>query len=174
MKYIAYLLVLVTLGIYSCDPLPDCSEVDTLTVFDDLRNVDSIVYMSDRLITFSPIFDSIESEMKFFINSDAEYDALKQLGTDANCTECLFPNIDFTSKTLIGYYLEIGCAQEPLQRFVTTSDSTFAFYSKMFNYNQCAFFTCPNETFNWMLVPKIDNINKVEFYAGEFYYDCDC
>lgn len=174
MKYITYLLILVSAFVYSCDPSFDCEEVDTLTIFDDLRNVDSIVYMSDRLITPSDIFDTTYQEMVIFINSDSDYDGLKQQGFNASCTDCAFPNIDFTNRTLIGQYFKTGCLDIAQQRFVTTSDSTYAFYSKFINTNECAFATCNNETFNWILVPKVDSVHQVEFFNGNFYYDCDC
>lgn len=174
MKYITYLLILVSVFVYSCDPTFDCEEVDTLSVFDDLRNIDSIVYMSDRLLTTSDIFDTTYQEMIIFINNDSTYDALKQRGINASCSDCAFPNIDFTNRTLIGYYFKIGCLDFPQQRFVTTSDSTYGFYSKFINTNECAFATCENETFNWMLVPKVDSLSQIEFYNGNLYYDCDC
>lgn len=173
MRYFAFLAVLVV-GIYSCDPSFDCTEVDTLSVFDDLRNVDSIQYYSNVLLTDERAFDTIYSGMKIFINNDIEYDAMKQRAINNSCTDCVFPTIDFTNRTLIGYYFEIGCAQVPDQRFVTTTDSTYAFYAKFINNNRCAFLTCPNFTYNWMLVPKVESIDKVEFFDGEFYYDCDC
>jgi len=174
MKYISYLLILASVFIYSCDPGFDCEEIDTIPIFDDLRNVDSIVYMSERLITPSDIFDTTYQEMVIFINSDSAYDALKQQGINASCSDCEFPNIDFTNRTLIGYYFNIGCLDVAQQRFVTTSDSTYAFYSRFSNINECNFATCKNETFNWMLVPKVDSVSQVEFFNGNFYYDCDC
>lgn len=176
MKYIICVLVLVSIFVYSCDPSFDCEEVDTLTVFDDLRNVDSIVYMSERLITPSDIFDTTYQEMVVFINNDSTYAALKQRGVDANCSSCTFPNIDFTNRTLIGHYFQIGCLDLTQQRFVTTSDSdsTYAFYSKFINTSKCNFANCYNETFNWMLVPKVDDVSQIEFYNGNLFYDCDC
>jgi hypothetical protein len=174
MKYLAYLLILVSVTVYNCDTSFDCDEVDTLTVFDDLRNVDSIVYMSSRILFPSDILDTTYQGMTFFINSNADYDALKQKAINAACGNCEFPNIDFTNRTLIGHFYKIGCLDIAQQRFVTTSDSTFAFYSKFINTNQCSFATCNNETFNWMLVPKVDDISQVEFYNGNLYYNCDC
>jgi hypothetical protein len=174
MKYLAYLLILVSVTVYNCDTSFDCDEVDTLTVFDDLRNVDSIVYMSSRILFPSDILDTTYQGMTFFINSNADYDVLKQKAINAACGNCEFPNIDFTNRTLIGHFYKIGCLDIAQQRFVTTSDSTFAFYSKFINTNQCSFATCNNETFNWMLVPKVDDINQVEFYNGNLYYNCDC
>lgn len=174
MKYIVYLLILMSVTIYNCNTNFDCEEVDTLTVFDDLRNVDSIVYMSSRILFPSEILDTTYQGMTFFINSNADYDVLKQKAINAGCGNCEFPNIDFTNRTLIGYYYQIGCLDFPQQRFVATSDSTFAFYSKFINTNECAFAACDNETFNWMLVPKVDDISQVEFYSGYLYYNCDC
>lgn len=174
MRYITYLLVLVTLAIYSCDPSFDCKEVDTLTNFDNLQNADSITYMSERIMANEKAFDTLYNEMVIFVNNDAEYDVIKQKAINNSCSECVFPSIDFSRRTLIGYYFEIGCVQAPRQRFVATSDSTYAFYSKFINDQKCAFFVCPNQTFNWLLVPKVDEKSDVEFYNGEFYYDCDC
>jgi hypothetical protein len=174
MKYIALLIVLVTVGIYSCDPFYKCNEVDTLQVFDDLRNLDSIVYMADKITATDVAFDTLFNEMKIFINSDAEYQAMKQRAINNGCSTCVFPNIDFSRHTLIGRYFEIGCSEFATQRFVATSDSTFAFYNKFINQNQCAFSNCPNEAYNWLLVPKIQSIDQIDFFYGQFYYECNC
>jgi hypothetical protein len=174
MKYIALLFVLITVGIYSCDPFYKCNEVDTLEVFDDLRNLDSIAFMSDRILVAQVAFDTLYPEMKIFINSDSAYQAMKQRATTNGCVDCAFPNIDFSRHTLIGRYFEIGCNDYSVQRFVTTSDSTFAFYNKFINQNQCSFSSCPNETYNWVLIPKIESIDQIEFLFGRFYYECNC
>lgn len=174
MKYVIVLLVTVTIGMYSCDPFYDCEEVDSLSVFDDLRNIDSIQYYASKVLLDERAFDSLYSGMKLFINNEADYDALKQKADDNDCTECVFPNIDFTNRTLIGQYFVMGCDQYAEQRFVVTSDSTYAFYSKFINPQRCAISNCANFTFNWMLVPKVESIDKVEYFNGDFYFDCDC
>jgi hypothetical protein len=175
MKYTLLLLALLTIGIYSCDPFYKCNEVDTLEVFDDLRNLDSIIYMSDRITATEAAFDTLYPEMKIFINNDSMYQAMKQKATNNACSECIFPNIDFTKNTLIGRYFEIGCGDFAQQRFVADTDSTFSFYTKFINTNQCSFSTCPNFAFNWVLVPKkINTIDQIDFFYGYFYYECDC
>jgi hypothetical protein len=167
-------LLIGTFGIYSCDPFYDCEKVDNLEVFDNLRNVDSIVYYSQNLQVDERAFDSLFSEKKIFINSDSAYQAMKDIADGNDCTDCVFPNINFDKYSLIGRFFVIGCDQSPLQRFVATSDSTFAFYNKFANEKQCSSTSCPNFTFNWMLVPKIESIDQVEFFFGDSYYDCDC
>ena len=175
MKYTLLVLSLLPVGIYSCDPFYQCEEVDTLAVFDDLRNMDSIVYMSDRITATEDAFDTLYHEMKIFINSDSAYQAMKQRAINNGCSDCVFPNIDFTNKTLIGRYFEIGCADIAQQRFIAETDSTFSFYNKFINQNQCAFSTCPNSTFNWVLIPKkLHSVDQIEFFYGYFYYECDC
>lgn len=175
MKYTLLLLTLLTIVIYSCDPFPKCTEVDTLEVFDDLRNLDSIRYMSGEILATEAAFDTLYNEMKIFINNDSAYQVMKQRAINNGCSDCVFPNIDFTNRTLIGRYFEIGCNDLPQQRFVETSDSTYAFYNKFINQNQCSFSTCPNSTFNWFLVPKkLNSVDQIEFFYGQFYYECDC
>ncbi|NJN77192.1 MAG: hypothetical protein HC803_01750 [Saprospiraceae bacterium] len=148
--------------------------IDTLAVFDDLRNLDSIVYMSDKILATEAAFDTLTNQMIIFINTDSAYQAMKQRAINNGCSTCVFPNIDFTNRTLIGRYFDIGCNDIAQQRFVETSDSTYAFYNKFININQCAFSTCLNSTFNWVLVPKVDAVEQIEFFYGQFYYECDC
>lgn len=175
MKYTLLLLALLTIGIYSCDPFYECNEVDTLEVFDDLRNLDSIVYMSGDITATEAAFDTLYDGMKIFINNNTDYQAMKQKAINNGCSKCVFPNINFTNSTLIGQYFEIGCSDIPQQRFIAETDSTFSFYSKFININQCASSSCPNSTFNWVLVPKkLNSVDQIEFFHGYFYYECDC
>mgnify|MGYP006098495509 CR=1 FL=1 len=174
MKYFALLTVFLTLGVYSCDPFPKCEEVDNLEVFDDLRNLDSIQYFGHRILVIPEAFDSIKPEMKFFINNDSTYQAIKDKAISEGCVDCVFPNIDFSRRTLIGQYFVIGCDESPEQHYVETSDSTYTFYTKHVNNQQCSYMTCPNITFHWLLVPKLESIDQVEFINGRFYYECDC
>ncbi len=159
-----------------CDPYYDCTEVDTLTVFDDLRNVDSIEYFDSKLIVSENTFDTVYSEMTIFINDDSTYQALKNRtlsGANA-CSTCVFPNVDFSKASIIGRYFSLTCDEFSVPRFVATSDTTFAFYNKIYNMKQCESTTCKNATFNWMVVPKIQSLDQVEFLYGKYYYDCDC
>ena len=167
-------MVVLTIGIYSCDPFPDCTEVDTLDNFDDLRNLDSIQYFGHRILVIPEAFDSIKPEMKFFINNDSTYQAIKDKAISEGCVDCVFPNIDFTNRTLIGQYFEISCDEIPGQHYVATSDSTYTFYMKLINNQQCGYTACPNLTFHWLLVPKLESIDQIEFVNGRFYYECDC
>jgi hypothetical protein len=167
-------LIIGTIGIYSCDPFYDCVKVDNLEVFDNLRNVDSVVYFSENINITEAAFDSLFSEMKIFVNSDSAYQVMKDLADDNDCETCIFPNLNFDKYSLIGRFFQIQCDQFSSQRFVATSDSTYAFYNKFINDRQCSSSSCPNSTFNWMLVPKIESIDQVEFIFGNSYYDCDC
>lgn len=167
-------LLIGTIGIYSCDPFYDCEKVDNLQVFDNLRNVDSIVYYANEIVATSAAFDTLFTGKKIFINNDSAYQVMKDLADNRDCEVCLFPNIDFNKYSLIGRFFVIGCDQIPAQRFVATSDSTYAFYNKFINNTECSSSSCPNATFNWMLVPKIQSIDQIEFFSGDSYFDCDC
>ena len=174
MKYFALLMVVFMFGIYGCDPFPDCNEVDTLEVFDDLRNLDSIEYMGHRILVIPAAFDTLYRGKKFFINDDSTYQAIKTKATNAGCIDCELPNIDFSRRTLIGQYFEISCDEIPGQHYVETSDSTYTLYMKHVNNQQCGYTACPNLTFHWLLVPKLESIDQIEFINGQSYYECDC
>ena len=172
--FIGITLLAVATLIYSCDPFFDCEKIDDLAVFDDLRNVDSIEYVSSSVVLKAEAFDTVYNGMPVFINSNAEYQALKMRAAANDCEGCLFPNIDFSNRSLIGQYYAIRCDDLALQRFVRTSDTTFAFYSKAINTGECDVTVCANSTYNLMLVPKIDSLAQVEFFHGESFYECDC
>ena len=115
--------------------------------------------------------DSLEYGDEFVINNDSVYQAWETAA--GNCEGCVFPDIDFNQKTLIGKYYRLDCGEYPLL-YVTKDGNVYTHYTKSIDDSLCETSSCQNFTFGWVSVPKIDAGATVEFVYGESYYDCNC
>jgi hypothetical protein len=156
---------------YSCDIGYDCVFKDELPDFDSLNYVEDMFVES---IFFEPrnVFEEGELEFGdvFIIEEDSIYNSWKDLG---GCLECNFPEIDFSTRTLIGRYQQLPCGFFPSVR-IEKEGNTYKHTLKGTNYNQCGSASCDNFAFGWVTVPKIDAAATVEFDFGIAYYECEC
>ena len=175
MRNLGILLLFCLILGWNCDPSFDCTEQDTLPQFEDLVMVDSAsAFVGLKIADFT--FQSLETNDQFIINSDSTYEDMKQRTLFVNdpCDDCTFPDIDFSTHTLIGRFIFVQCDESVGAKFVDDGDGTFTYYVKVVNPSQCNFNSCPIPVFNWLLVPKIDDNTTVDFVQGSFSYNCDC
>lgn len=149
----------------------ECEVVDSMPGFDDLVNVEGIQIENILFKQEEVIDDPNLLEIDLIIDSDSLYNKWKDASQD--CEECEFPEIDFTTRTLIGKFYRIGCLDIPLLS-ITKEGNAYTYYTKLVNEHQCFIRTCDNYTFGWVSIPKIDSSATFEFKKGVSYKECDC
>ncbi len=163
--------MIITSLLMGCKIGTDCTVVDDMPEFDNLVNVEGIQVEDIRFNADEIIEDENLLAIGLILNSDSLYKKWEAAAQD--CEECKFPEIDFNNRTLIGKYYQIQCLDIPVLS-ITKENNTYTYYNKSVNNSECLVQTCPNYTFGWVSIPKIDENAIVEFKKGELYKDCDC
>lgn len=166
------MLVLFYTSLTGCLTDPDCTLSDDLPDFDSLETVTgSVIELILTDIYQEEIFGEDYTEAEYVINDDSLYNVWKQNAQNACGSTCSFPDIDFTTRTLIGKYYQLACTQLPAVR-VTKEGNTYTHVVKRVDNTQCLQAACFNYTFAFVSVPKIDSTATVMFRTGSSRYIC--
>ena len=173
MRNVWYSLIgLLILVWSSCDPFPVCTPNDSFPNFEALTNMEGVDFPS--VVTTGAALDTFYVGQELVIDS-VEYQAMEQRQlNDSTCTDCNFPAIDFTSKTLIGQVLQLGCIERIEARVIKTGTVYEAIF-KIFNESQCTTSSCSRSVMVWAIIPKLQIGETVNFNRERFFYTCtDC
>lgn len=156
-----------------CDPFPTCTENDTLPEYDGLENVEGVDY--PNVILTDAALDTFYARQNIIVTTASQYDILEQRqNNDGTCTNCNFPTINFDEKTLIGRVVPINCDEQLVMKTTKTGD-VYDAYFKLINNTQCDVNVCVTLRIFWMVIPKMDMDDTINFHEGRFSYDCeDC
>lgn len=174
MKTARYSSLLLSIGLLltQCTLDPECTWEDLYPEFESYVHFDDVEGTDLTLI--GPEFDpSINLYTGYVIRTDSAYDALTAFSIDENCPFCIYPEIDFSQYTLVGFPLEISCLATNYVKLSATSDG-WQYSLKTADQTQCNQLLCDNFGFNWILMPKSADTTNIAFEAGVARYFCDC
>ena len=149
----------------------DCELIDEFPDFDSQETMSNSrleLLLIDRPVD---IFGEGYDTLKFIVNDDSTYNSWKTIA-DTSCLACNFPEIDFSTRTLIGKFEYLDCSASPLVKIVQEGN-TYRHLIKKVDNTQCVFASCSNFTLGWVTIPKIDDTATVVFESGKSNYKCD-
>lgn len=149
----------------------DCELIDDFPKFEDIETMGNsrleLLLINNPNVVLGEGYDT----SSFVINDDSTYNSWKSIA-DTTCLACNFPDIDFSTRTLIGKYEELTCSEVPLVKIVQEGN-TYTHYIKKVDDTKCVFASCFNYTLAWVTVPKIDDTATIVYESGKSHYKCD-
>jgi hypothetical protein len=173
MKLTLNAILCLSILLNSCQIGFDCELVDE---FQDFSSTEMMTGANLELMFIeqpASILGAGYDTATYIINDAATYENWKAIA-DTSCLACNFPDIDFSTRTLIGKYQRLTCSEIPAVKIVKTG-TTYQYLLKKIDNTQCLSASCPNFTFGWLTVPKMNTGDTIEFKTGKSYYKCnDC
>ncbi len=175
MKFIRLPFVLLWAGIHctSCDPRFDCQEINTFSAFDSQVGITGLTLVEDLVLYFPDKDERLKWGEIVIVRDSADYAWLAEASIQDTCLDCFFPTLPLDTAVLLGVPMELGCLESNYLKVVDGIDRSL-FQIKTMDPTECEIYSCPNRTFNWVLVPKSKVQDLVEFQGGRHYYRCDC
>ena len=150
----------------------DCTLNDEMPEFDNLESINGTTL--EAILTGGyeeDIFGEDFTTGKYIINDDTTYNAWKEIAEEKCGSLCSFPDIDFSTRTLIGKYYRLTCTELPAVK-VTKEGDTYTHTVKRIDNTQCVTASCSNFTFGFVTIPKMDSTENVIFKSGASRYIC--
>lgn len=172
MKYLPFFGFIILLSIYGCNIDPDCVIEDTMPDYGLFNNRDDVEVQNIRFDVEA--YDTLYNGLELIIQDSATYYGMKAKSQQANCLNCNYPAIDFSQKTLIGRYTDIGCEGDINIKFADVSADESVFLLKFVDNTQCFLWDCVTLDFIWILVDKIPTTTDIDFRVGKQFFVCEC
>lgn len=167
-----FLLSLVGAFLTACQLDPECTWVDSYAEFEDYNLIEGLEPTS--LLLLGPDFDKdIEPYTGYVVRTDSAYEELLRFSKEDSCTECVYPDIDFSEFTLVGFPMEISCLANNYIKITSTPMGNL-YAIKTLDFTECNSIWCGNFSFNWVLLPKSADTATITFENGLARNDCDC